>query len=403
MRKRKRDVYRRGDVTLGWRGKIAVADYRDGSGARRRRKLGRLTQAEAEKALDVFAEARAAVKRQQASYLVRDLWALWLADREKDGLRNDIYKANWIALGPHFGSRAPDLITADDCRAYSRARFDLGRSPWTVNTELSRLNACLKWAAEKAKLVPGRPYIWMPSRGAGRKRVVTLAEAEALIAGARDFHVYLFILLAITTGARHTAILDLTWDRVDFEAGTIQYDEDEDRDPMSKRWRKGRATVPMGNVLRRELKRAQEAAQTDHVIEHGGKRLKSIREGFAAACERAEIGEWIISPKTGQRRFKPSATPHTIRHSVSTWLRELGFKVEDRAQLLGHADTRTTELVYTHARSDVLKPAVGAIDGQLNGAHSHGSTRHNMKDCARKGRLGPQNCIISRTTSKGRA
>jgi integrase len=367
MRKRARDVYRRGDVTLGWRKRIAVADYRDESGKRRRRNLGQISQAEAEKAIDVFAEARAAVKKQRASYLVRDLWRLWLVDREKDGLSNAIYDANWVALEPHFGSRSPPLITADDCRDYSKARFALGISPWTVNTELSRLNACLKWAAIKSKLITpaDRPYIWMPSRGKGRQRVLTFAEAEALIRGARDFHVYLFILLAITTGARHTAMLDLTWDRVDFDRDTIQYDEDEERDPMSKRWRKGRATVPMGAVLRRELLRAHAARQTEHVIEHGGRRLKSIREGFANAAMRAGLGKWITHPKTGEPVFKPDVSPHTIRHSVSTWLRERGVRVEDRAQLLGHADTKTTELNYTHAGSDVLKPAVEIIDGAI--------------------------------------
>lgn len=366
MRKRARDVYRRGDVTLGWRGNVAVADYRDESGQRRRRKLGALSETEARKALDVFAEARVAVKKQQASYLVRDLWLLWLADREKDGLSNDIYRANWKALEPHFGSRAPALITADDCRGYSKSRFSLGRSPWTVNTELSRLNACLKWSV-KTKLIglADRPYIWMPSRGKGRQRVLTFAEAEALILGAGDFHVYLFILLAIMTGARKMAILDLTWDRVDFERGTIQYDEDEERDPMSKRWRKGRATVPMGAVLERELRRAQSAKQTQHVIEHGGRRLGDIKNGFANAAMRAGLGRWIAHPKTGEPTFKPDVTPHTIRHSVSTWLRENGVKVEDRAQLLGHADTKTTELVYTHAGSDVLKPAVSIIDGAI--------------------------------------
>ena len=311
---------------------------------------------------------------------MRDLWQRWLDDREKDGLSNEIYSANWKALGPVFGSRSPGLITRDDCRDYAKARFALGRSTWTVNTELSRLNACLKWSVHERLISEAdRPKIWMPSRGKARKRVLTFAEAEALILGARDFHVYLFILLAIMTGARKTAILDLTWDRVDFERGTIQYDEDEERDPMSRRWRKGRATVPMGAVLRRELKRAFEARQSDHVIEHGGSRLKDIKDGFAAAAQRAGLGEWITSPRTGKQVFKPNVTPHTIRHSVSTWLREHGVRVEDRAQLLGHADTKTTELVYTHAGSDVLKPAVEIIDGAITA----------LPQNARKARVAP--------------
>lgn len=311
MRKRARDVYRRGDVTLGWRGQIAVADYRDEGGQRRRRKLGRLTEAEARQALDVFAEARAAVKKQQATYLVRDLWQLRLADREKDGLSNKIYEANWKALDPHFGSRAPALITADDCRNYSKGRFSLGRSPWTVNTELSRLNACLVWAVEARHISSSdKPKIWMPSRGKGRKRVLTFAEAEALIRGAGDFHVYLFILLAIMTGARKMAILDLTWDRVDFERGTIQYDEDEDRDPMSKRWRKGRATVPMGAVLARGRQAHQPrcGVRARYPV---GKRI-STRAAPVASEQAAMSPSFTVSGQSSPVPYRRSGPPSEL-------------------------------------------------------------------------------------------
>ena len=72
-------------------------------------------------------------------------------------------------------------------------------------------------------------------------------------AEAGDPHVGLFVVLVFATGARHTAVLDLTWDRIDFVRGTIQFDEDLPPDPMSKAWRKGRATVPMNRGARKAL------------------------------------------------------------------------------------------------------------------------------------------------------
>jgi len=347
MRKPKRLKYQRGAIKLGWRGSTAVADYRDASGRRRRQNLGELSDEQARAALDRFADAHCAVLNKAARHTVGDLWRMWLDDRAKDGLRNDIYKANWVALAPFFATRSPDFITADDCRTYARQRFEAGRAPATVATELTRLRSCLQWAA-KEHLLLRMPRIWVPSRGEPRQTVITMAEAARLAEGAHDYHVRLFILLAIATGARHGAILDLTWDRVDFERGVIQYDTGAKRNPMSRSWRKGRATVPLGDRLRQELMSAKMAAQTPHVIEHGGRRLKSIREGFAAAVERAGL--------------PANVTPHTLRHSVATWLKECGIDLERRAQLLGHTDTRTTDVVYSHADAAILADAVRLIE-----------------------------------------
>lgn len=344
-------TYRNGDVWLGWRGETAVACFTDeGTGKRKRVGLGRLSEAEARAALDRFAEARRAIARQQQRHTIGQLWDLWLADRAEDGFSNAIYRANWAALGPAFGSRDPALLSIADSRAYARARFAAGRAPATVATELVRLRHCLKWAA-KRRLIEWAPDVWVPARGGPRDRTLTVGEAKRLMQAARDPHVELFIVLAIATGARHTAILDLTWARVDFERGLIQYDETLPPDPMNRSWRKGRATVPMSALTRAALERAYAGRRTDYVIEHGGRRLKSIREGFANAVARAGLSE---------------VTPHTLRHSVSTWLKERDVKLERRAQLLGHADIRTTDMHYSHADAAVyLSGVVEILDKEL--------------------------------------
>ena len=175
----------------------------------------------------------------------------------------------------------------------------------------------MNWAV-KRKLIASAPFNWVPSKGASRKRVLTYDEARLLIAAAGDPHILLFILLALTTGARHTAILDLEWDRVDWDRGMIKYDVPITVDPMSKSWRKGRATVPMGSVVTAALQRAFKGRQTGHVIEHGGRRLKSVRDGFANAAERAGLGCHELHPtKPDTMVFKTDVTPHVIRHSVA--------------------------------------------------------------------------------------
>lgn len=324
---------------------------------------------EARRALDRMADAKRAVSKHTAQFTVGQLWELYLKDRARDKLRNDIYEANWVSLRKVFENRIPALLTKDDWRDYAEHRIlKEGRSSWTVHTELSRLKACLKWAVENHHLEK-MPLWWLPQRGKHRDRVLTFDEAERLFNAAAEYsdpHIFLFIMLALSTGARHTAILDLTWDRVDFENNTIQYDENKPIEPLSKSWRKGRATVPMGARLKEALLRAYEARQTNHVIEHGGKRLKSVRDGFRSAVERAGIGKYVPHPtKAGVQVFETDVTPHTLRHTVSTWLKEKGVGLEFRAQLLGHADSRMTDVGYSHAKPAYLTTTVEILDAVL--------------------------------------
>ena len=353
MGKRKAEPYANGDCRLGKRGGRYVVEFRDAGARKRIRFAAGLTEEQAKAKVDAFAEARRAVKKQQQSHTIGDLWKMWLEDRAGDGLSNDIYNANWVSLKPVFAHRVPHLLKKDDWRAYARARFALGRSSWTVNTELSRLKACLQWAVGD-KHLSEMPVWWIPSRGKPRSRVLTLDEAKRLLESAAersDPHIYLFIVLALSTAARHTAILDLTWDRVNFVTGEVTYDTSEPVEPRSKSWKKGRATVIMGKLLREALEHAYEGRQSKYVIEHGGKRLKTVKEGFAAAVKRAGLSKGI--------------SPHTLRHTVSTWLKVDGVGLELRAQLLGHTDSRTTDVVYSHAGAEILQPVIERLDETL--------------------------------------
>lgn len=339
--------------TLGWRDREAVADYRDEAGKRCRVRLGVFSQGEAEAALTRFADARTAAARHKVTHTIGGLWSLWMADRSRDGFSNAIYEANWVSLRPAFEHRQPDLLTVDDCRDYAKARFELGRSPWTVHTEMSRLRACLHWSKER-KHIPTEVYVWVPSAGRSRDLVLSADEIKRLLAGAMegDPHIFLFVVLAITTSARHMAILDLTWDRIDFDGGTIQYDELLPPDPMSKSWRKGRATVPMNAMSRSALELAYRGRRTDYVIEHGGRRLLSVREGFASAVRRAGITAKV--------------TPHTLRHTIATMTSDAGIDIRQVAGLLGHRDSRTTDAVYTHNDPKrFLTKAVEVMDLEL--------------------------------------
>ena len=74
-------------------------------------------------------------------------------------------------------------------------------------------------------------------------------------------------LLALATGGRNEALLDLTWSRCDFHRGLIDL-----RNPEIVRPHKGRAIVPMNRTIRAALTEARDGALSDHVIEWAGER-----------------------------------------------------------------------------------------------------------------------------------
>lgn len=334
--------YRAGQFSLQQLHGEACAVWRD-DGRRRRIRLGVFTEVEGRAALARFASLEAASRVSARS--VGDIFRAYVADRERDGKRIAAFWDNWRPLARTFDCMAPETIDAEVCRAYAKERFDAGKARATVWSELTRLRSCLNWAA-KRKIIAAAPYVWIPSKGRPRERVLSEAEFLALLDAAVMPHVRLFMILCLVTAGRKTAILELTWDRVDFEAGEIDLRRPDVVDPMSKAFQKARALVPMNGLARAALQEACQAALSDHVVEWDGEAVANVRKGFRAACARAGL---------------LGVTPHTLRHTAGSWAWE-ETTPEKVARFLGHRDSRTTAAIYAHPRAGFAKEAARAVD-----------------------------------------
>lgn len=334
--------YQVGQYRLGQLNGRAVAVWRDADGKHRIR-LDATTETEARTALDRYARRRTVLEARE-SKTIADLFALYMKDRETDGKQMPAFRDSWKALEPHFGAMEPEHVTADECRSYARQRLATV-SAGTVWTELTRLRSCLNWAIKRRVIAPAG-YVWVPSKPPPKQRVLTVDEARALIDAAVMPHVKLFIWLALLTGARSGAILELEWSRVDFDAGVIRFEKPEPVNPLQKRARKNRAEVSLTPELRFLLLEAKNGALTDHVIEWDAAPVQSIRKGFSEACRRAGL--------TG-------VVPHTLRHTAATWAVESGVEIARVSRQLGHRDSRVTEGIYSHPSADFSAPAAQAV------------------------------------------
>ena len=305
--------------------------WRDAAGKRRRHTLAAADRIGAE------AEARQRWRLgDRSDWTVGRLIGAYRDDRARDGIASVERQADaWKAMRSFWDDVSPRLIDEEMCRAYA-ARRD--RSAATLRYELGMLAVALRWAKGK-KLIEDAPAIWRPAPPERRERHLTRDQFRRFIAAVRAPHAQLYMVVAIATCARPKAILELTWDRVDFERGLIMLN------PFERlQTRKRRPTVPIADYARAPLLAAYEARQSDFVIERGGKRVANIKKAFSAASERSGV----------------HATPYTLRHTGCVWRAEEGVPMAELSQLLGHDDSRTTEKHYARFSPSYLRTAANA-------------------------------------------
>lgn len=314
-----------------------VIVYRDRTGKRRRYRLVAENADEAHRlAPGAFAHLTRPTGR-----TVADLWAAYVNDKAGRAIVGTMTHT-WKALRDRFGPMHAGVITVADCRAHMAARRERGIKDGTLLTELGHLRMVLKWA-EKNALIARAPHIERPAkRKPELEKHITKTQAHSLIVSAVMPHIRLYIILALGTGARNAALLQLAWDRIDFDRGRIDL-----RNPGLTVPHKGRAIVPMTNTARAALLGAQPGALTDFVIEWGGRPVRSVKKALAAAGRRARIGH---------------VTPHMLRHSAAVHMAEEGVPMEEISQFLGHSNLNITRQVYARFSPDYLRKAAAALE-----------------------------------------
>ena len=273
-------------------------------------------------------------RKAAATEQIEDLWPLYVADRKIDGVATERFAPIWASLSPFFAKRIGSMVTREDCRDYYAARRELGKSDSTIVTELSLLRACLNWRYGKEA-----PKLWIPAPSPPRDHYLSKDEVRQLIDAAETPHIKLFIILGVTTGARAAAILDLTWDRVDFRHGTIDY-----RPAGRKLTNKRRIVVPMNLTAREALTDAYRARLTDNVIEYNGKPIGSVKKGLQRLSARSGI----------------TFSAHVLRHTCAVWMAQADVPMPKIAQYLGHTKTAVTEAYYARYSPSYMQDASAA-------------------------------------------
>lgn len=305
--------------------------YERGPKGARRHSLGTSDRAAAERSLR---DLEASLRRKATT--VAEMYDDYLADHGERLASRETITFAWRRLKPVFGHLRPDQINRALTRAYATKEQRRGVGNAQIRRDLGILGTAIRYSDKAAA-----PVIELPRAPAPRDRYLTREEYRSL----RDVsqkvpHLYVFVWLAYRTGGRATAILELTWDRVDFRRGQIRLSTAQER-------AKGRATVPMLPDLAEVLQEARRGALTDHVVEYGGKPVASIKKAFKAAAARAGLED---------------VSPHVLRHSAAVHMAEAGISIHEIAEYLGHSNIATTYKVYARFSAGYLQKAAGALE-----------------------------------------
>jgi integrase len=311
------------------------------NGKRRRRVLEstdrQSAEAEARQVWDAGDRSPWTVGRVMTAYLVS------IEGKASKGRRDDA----WKAMRGFWEHVNPALIDEPMCKAY-RGQRAVGDA--TARYELMQLSTALNWAVGEGKIAGRRP-VWLPPEPERKTRHLEWSEWLAFSAAIKADHARLYAMIGLYTMARPSAILELTWDRVDFIRGMIDFTP-----PGHVRTAKRRTVVPIAADLRPALARGFEARTCQYVIERGGKRVACIKKAFQAASERSGV----------------HATPYTLRHTGAVYAAEAGVSMAELAQFMGHDDDRTTQKHYARFSPGHLRGVADAIGskgrGQLSGS-----------------------------------
>ena len=234
----------------------------------------------------------------------------------------------------HFGHRLMREISDADLNDYIGMRLAQNYSPITVRTEVGVIRAALKIAATRGwrEEAPG-PLL--PSITHKETRALTPEEAQALYRAIDHPACARFVAIALATGARASAITDLTWDRVDVVRRTIDF-----RAPIVRASRrKGRPIV----------------AVTDELLTLIGARVPGLI-GRVIDYTPQHIGR-LIRKAALDAGLGAGVSPHTLRRTVATTLVKTR-SVTDAQKLLGHRVPSVTEGYYVKLNHDDLRRAI---------------------------------------------
>lgn len=209
----------------------------------------------------------------------------------------------------------------------------------SVRSGMAYLSAMLEDAQRDGLVAKNAAWRVPRPKETQKDRFLTPAEVKKLKRAAPPW-LRSFVQLALSTGCRPGELLKARWE--DMENGALRIPAERCKGGRTRHIRVSRKIADMLGQLK--------ASAQDGFVLAGPRGAPLSKEtlcrAFKAACREAGV---------------EGATPHTLRHTVASWLAQDGESLYMIGELLGHASTQTTRR-YAHLAPEHLRSALARLD-----------------------------------------
>ncbi|MEH1011727.1 site-specific integrase [Micromonospora sp. CPCC 206060] len=200
---------------------------------------------------------------------------------------------------------------------------------------------------------------------------LAVEQVRKLLAAAEGHRLHTLYVVAATMGLRRGELLGLRWSDLDLDEGTMTIAQTVQR-AGGKLHLQDTKTEDSESVL--PLPDWTWVALLDHQ-----ERQRRERERLAEVWRDhglvfpSEVGT-PMEPRNLNRHFAalretadcPDVRLHDLRHTVVSLLMEMGVPPHVVQAIARHADVKITLKIYAHANLDVMRQALGKLDGRLS-------------------------------------
>lgn len=348
----------------------------DAGGKRRRVKVSGRTRAEARARLtDVRRNIEAGTPLGDNRTTLTEWLDMWLTQLPASVKSvNTVDNIKWVVeqhLKPSIGRRRLRDLTPDDVEAMLRARAAAGMARSSLVRIHNVLARALRHAERRGAVARNvATLVDVPAGSARTARSLTIDQAKRLLQAADGDRLEALYKTGLMLGLRPGELLALHWSDINFDTGVLHVRHALKRErgllriDDTKTEQSRRALVmpiPVAGALRAHRIRQAAERLGAPVWQNGdlvfttayGTLLdpSNVRRGFSRLTATAGIGHWH---------------PHELRHSAASILSASGVPIEQIADILGHAGTRTTAAVYRH----LIEPTVRGAAEPMNALFS---------------------------------
>jgi integrase len=298
-----------------------------------------------------ISEARAIPGSTARRYTVTDLIERYhttiLPQKRHSTTRNQIKQLEWWKQ--HIGHlRLCDVTPA----VLSSARDDLlqTRSPATTTRYLAALSHAFTVGMKEWQWLDDNPFrrVSTPKEPRGRVRFLSDEERGSLLAACKaspSRHLYLVVLLALSTGARKGEILNLRWPDVDLRQGRATFQDTKNRE---------RRSVPLTGPALELMRQYNKVRRIDTGLVFASDQKNTpveIKRAWYTAFKHAEIADFKF---------------HDLRHSAASYLAMSAASLAEIAEILGH---KTLSMVkrYAHLSEAHTAGVVARMNSRIFG------------------------------------